>query len=283
MPLEDPATMCHQSERHRTRVECLHHTLKLFRRNKDKYLRRATRNLVRWSHNQQSRVVMTRFWSAWRRILWLLSRHSHASMEPFLRVWTWPIQRILVAHTHLVILHKRRTYFDELMLIYLWRMLFFTRREGVVVYTDEMQQLINADKGHVYFSKVPLICIKGKEDVSMPNLGYELLKKRRTSFHSTSYGRLLVLSIQIRWMKINFWNCHKIKEIYYDSRRNYAQFRTLIDSNVRGSACSIERFWMWGLSKTMRPWLLTFTKMRLAYTKTISVSLPLRYTILDAE
>ena len=73
-----------------------------------------------------------------------------------------------------------------------------TRKEGVVVYTDEMQQPTNADKGHVYFSKVPLICIKGKEDVSMPNLGYELLKKRRTSFHSTSYGRLLVLSIQIR-------------------------------------------------------------------------------------
>ena len=54
MPLEDPATMCHPSELSRTRVECLHDTLKLFRKNKDKYLRRATRNLVRWSHNQQS-------------------------------------------------------------------------------------------------------------------------------------------------------------------------------------------------------------------------------------
>ena len=72
--------------------------------------------------------------------------------------------------------------------------------------------------------KVPLICIKGKEDVNMPNLGYELLKKEDIfSFYSMSYS----YAVNSNEEK----NCKKIKE--FMTRRIHAQCRTLIDNNVR--------------------------------------------------
>ena len=103
-----------------------------------------------------------------------------------------------------------------------------TRNQGgVVVYTEEMQHLINADEGRVYFSKTPLICIKGKEDGSMPNLGYELLKKNDIF----SFYELRSAAVNANKVKKNLWSFHKIKETM--TQRIHAQFRTLIENKVR--------------------------------------------------
>ena len=227
MPLEDPATMCHPSELSRTRVECLHDTLKLFRKNKDKYLRRATRNLVRWSHNQQSSGDDT--------ILICMEEDSLTAVASLTRQYgtifaclnmansTYPGGAYTLGHPAQEENIFRRTdaHFSLTNAV-------LTRNQGgVVVYTEEMQHLINADEGRVYFSKTPLICIKGKEDGSMPNLGYELLKKNDIF----SFYELRSAAVNANKVKKNLWSFHKIKETM--TQRIHAQFRTLIENKVR--------------------------------------------------
>ena len=61
----------------------------------------------------------------------------------------------------------------------------------------------------------------------MPNLGYELLKKKDIF----SFYELRSAAVNANKVKKNLWSSHKIKEVV--TRLIHAQFRTLIDNNVR--------------------------------------------------